>query len=78
MFRHRDPTLCSVYAVASYFFYYFHVYGCPRPAFAPDFDAPDAGKYGFREWFQVYLFFGHDRTKQMGYASTCQGTRDVI
>ncbi|KAJ9119917.1 hypothetical protein QFC24_005400 [Naganishia onofrii] len=71
LFRHRDPALCSVYALASYFFYYFHAYGCPRPVFAPDYERTNAESYGYREWFHLQLFYGHDKYKPLGYAGEC-------
>nr|GAT44268.1 predicted protein [Mycena chlorophos] len=68
--RHRLVELCSVGAIALLFFAYFHVLGAPVPNFEPDFNDPDYGDYGRREWYALYLFStSKDCKKAMSYAN---------
>ena len=66
--RHRDVELCCVGAMALYLFALFHITGSPRPVFAPDFSSTEAGEFGRREWYALYVFPGRDgKDTQMSY-----------
>jgi hypothetical protein len=39
------------------FFAHFHVFSTPVPNFAPDFEGPNSGQYGVREWYQYHVFY---------------------
>ncbi|KAL1746150.1 hypothetical protein HDZ31DRAFT_62412 [Schizophyllum fasciatum] len=59
-FRHRDAQLCSIGAVALYFFALFHVAGREVPDFAPDFSDSNSGDYGRRSWYALHMFPGSE------------------
>ena len=55
--RHRHPELCSVGAVALYFFSMFHIIKQQRPDFAPKFIDPGDPQKGRRfDWHYLRLF----------------------
>jgi Centromere DNA-binding protein complex CBF3 subunit, domain 2 len=68
-FRHRLVELCPVGALAMLFFGYFHILDVPVPDFRPDFDDAEAGEYGHRDWYGLYLFSGRAMTTAMSYDS---------
>ncbi|PPR03148.1 hypothetical protein CVT24_012765 [Panaeolus cyanescens] len=62
-FRHRNPDLCAISALAYYLFARFHLMYPSTPNFVPKFKEdgePKAGPYGFRDWYQLRLFARHD------------------
>lgn len=69
--RHRIPELCGVGALAMLFFAHFHILSSPVPNFAPDFNGPNSGQYGIREWYQYHVFYPTrgSLTKEMTYES---------
>jgi hypothetical protein len=69
--RHRNVNLCPVGALAMMFFAYFHVLSRPVPCFEPDFMNPDYGEYGYRLWYEYYVFSGEKVNKSMSYDSRC-------
>ena len=48
---------------------YFHVILQPVPDFAPSLNRPGYGKFGYRPWYELYVFWGDKPTKQMSYDS---------
>jgi hypothetical protein len=56
------------------FFAYFHILDAPVPDFRPDFDDPEAGEYGHRDWYGLYLFSGRATTTAMSYDSKCSAS----
>jgi Centromere DNA-binding protein complex CBF3 subunit, domain 2 len=73
-FRHRLVQLCPVGALMMLFFTYFHILDAPIPDFRPDFDDPEAGEYGHRDWYGLYLFSGRATTTAMSYDSKCSAS----
>lgn len=67
--RHRNVNLCPVGALAMMFFAYFHVLSLPVPQFEPDFTNTNYGEYGYRLWYEYYVFSGEKVDKQMSYDS---------
>jgi hypothetical protein len=51
------------------FFTYFHIVDTDVPDFRPDFDDEEAGEYGSRDWYRLYLFPGKTTTSAMSYDS---------
>ncbi|GAA5993925.1 hypothetical protein JCM5350_005476 [Sporobolomyces pararoseus] len=60
IWRHEDPALCGIFAVALHIFFSDEVLRMDRPSFEPDFetDDPKIGPYGFRGWYYRTLFPG--------------------
>jgi hypothetical protein len=58
------------------FFAHFHVISSPLPDFAPNFEGPNAGQYGVREWYQFHVFYPTGTrgspSKVMTYESECE------
>jgi hypothetical protein len=71
--RHRVPELCGVGALAMLFFAHFHILDNPVPDFTPDFDSPESGQYGIRDWYEYHVFYAtrHSLKKEMTYQSEC-------
>ncbi len=67
--RHRLVELCPVGALALLFYTQFHVLSRPLPGFAPTFGQPNYGEFGYRPWYENFVFWGEDPTKQMSYDS---------
>ncbi|PPQ75574.1 hypothetical protein CVT24_013262 [Panaeolus cyanescens] len=58
-FRHRNPDLCAISALAYYLFARFHLMYPSTPNFTPKFledGESRAGPYGFRDWYSLRLF----------------------
>lgn len=71
-FRHRIPELCSIGALAFYFFALFHIEKQDIPDFSPDYSVPEAAEMGFRQWYNVFLFQGRSKKSEnssMSYSS---------
>jgi hypothetical protein len=68
-FRHRLVELCPVGALAMLFFAYFHILKYEVPDFRPNFNDPEAGEYGSRDWYSLFLFSGKTTTTAMSYDS---------
>ncbi|KAF8467061.1 hypothetical protein DFH94DRAFT_817762 [Russula ochroleuca] len=64
---HRNVDLCPVGAIAMMFFSYFHILSLPVPCFEPDFTNRSYGEYGYRSWYEYYVFSGERVNKQMSY-----------
>jgi hypothetical protein len=62
--RHKDYSLCVVGALSMLFFVQYHILDYPIPTFEPDFTAPGYGEYGYRAWYDHYVFHpsGHAST----------------
>lgn len=68
--RHRITELCCVGAVARLFFAHFHILKHSPPNFAPVFGKDGYGEYGYREWYECFVFAGKDDVKaKMSYDS---------
>ena len=67
--RHRDVELCPIGALAMKFFAYFHILSKGPPGFVPDFDSTEHGEFGYREWYDHFVFWGEDVKKEMSYDS---------
>ncbi|KAF5381020.1 hypothetical protein D9615_004052 [Tricholomella constricta] len=65
-FRHRAPELCAVGALGFYLFSQYHLVTTDVPRFEPDFTHPQAGEFGYREWYTTLLFPGA-KGKEMTY-----------
>ncbi|KAF7330285.1 hypothetical protein MVEN_02466400 [Mycena venus] len=67
-FRHINVALCPIGAIAFFFFSHFHIIEAPVPNFAPNYDNPNYGDYGHRQWYELFLFSStKDCTKEMVY-----------
>jgi hypothetical protein len=67
---HRLVELCPVGALALLFYIQFHMLlSHPLPGFAPTFGQPNYGEFGYRPWYENFVFWGEDPTKQMSYDS---------
>jgi hypothetical protein len=67
--RHRLVELCPVGSLALLLYAYFQVISQPVPDFAPDLNMPGFGEFGYRPWYELYVFWGDKPTKQMSYDS---------
>lgn len=65
--RHRIVDLCPVAALGLLFFVQFHILHLPLPDFRPDFTKEGYGEYGYRPWYDCYVFWASSNTKQMSY-----------
>jgi hypothetical protein len=61
--------LCPVGTFALLFYVQFHVLSYLLPGFAPTFGQPNYGKFGYHSWYENFVFWGEDPTKQMSYDS---------
>jgi hypothetical protein len=52
-------------------FAHFHILREEVPGFAPDFYDPKYGEYGYREWYDYYVFYAKDIKSEMSYDSMC-------
>ncbi|KAJ7034210.1 hypothetical protein C8F04DRAFT_1234451 [Mycena alexandri] len=69
-FRHLCVELCPIGALALLFFAHFHIINSPVPNFTIDFDNPEYGQYGRREWYELFTFStSKDCKREMQYAS---------
>ncbi|KAF5324667.1 hypothetical protein D9611_004415 [Ephemerocybe angulata] len=57
-FRHREPELCILNALAMYFFGLYHIEKRKPATFAPDWKHDKATQIGYREWYNILLFPG--------------------
>jgi hypothetical protein len=75
--RHQEVNLCPVGAIAMMFFTYFHALSLPVPRFEPDFMNVNYGEYGYRPWYEYYVFSGEKVDKQMSYDSMHSPCRHI-
>ncbi|KAJ7165925.1 hypothetical protein C8R46DRAFT_1219700 [Mycena filopes] len=69
-FRHLCVELCPIGALELLFFAYFHIINSPVPNFSVDFEHPDYGEYGRREWYELFTFStSKDCKREMQYAT---------
>jgi len=67
--RHRLVELCPVGSLAMLLYAHFHIVSQPVPDFAPNWDTPGYGEFGYRPWYELCVFWGEKPTKQMSYDS---------
>jgi hypothetical protein len=67
--RHRRVEHCPVNGFALNIFAHFHILRQEVPGFAPDFDDPKYGEYGYREWYDYCVFYAKDIKSEMSYDS---------
>lgn len=67
--RHRYMKVCAVGAVAMLFFAQFHILNRHLPNFEPDFQNPEFGEWGSREWYRYHVFWTKSELERMSYES---------
>lgn len=68
--RHLYPEMCCIGSLAFYFFGLYHILQNSQPDFTPDFNDPNTGELGRRDWWRYLVFPGNKGPEsQMSYDS---------